>query len=97
MLHAFVKPFFSSRMLTYLLNRRVFTQARGFTFEHDRPQDLYVSEQVDPFSCGLRTYNTLKTILLRINEAFHNGILNSQHYSQAIWAPLITDVQPGKY
>lgn len=78
-------------------HRRIFTHERGFSFEHNHPQPLWCSPQIDIFSCGLRTYDIMKTLLMRLSEAFHNRLLDQQAYTPAMWGPMNSDVQVGKY
>lgn len=56
------------RVLLWQRLRAIFTRARGFEFAQTAPQALWYPQQNDNYSCGLRVYEILKTMMQRINE-----------------------------
>lgn len=90
------------------MDRRIFTRNLDFTFEHNGPQDLWVPGQLGPrdfFSCGLRVYDTMKTMLLRLNEAYNNDITDNvrtlliffviYHHSTFVYGGSLAALAPG--
>lgn len=89
---------------TWVWNRlqRIFTPERKFSWAATctAPQPLwYPKQNHDGFSCGFRTYDILRTMLLRINEQFLIGNENdgaNRGFNQSLWDNLSRDMVPGK-
>lgn len=66
------EPVRSAPLRIFLWKRlkEIFTQRRGFVFEKNDIEDFWFPQQNDPNSCGFRTYDILKTIMLRINDEY---------------------------
>lgn len=72
----------------------IFKPSRGFVFQNAEPDYVWFPTQYDPYSCGLRTYEIMRVLLERINEAYHVGAPGGFHPN--IWHDLSVDCQPGK-
>lgn len=73
--------------------QRILSPARGFTLQ-PAPQALWYPKQVDGYSCGLRVYEIMKTILARINEVELRMLPNG--FWDRMWDDLSCDFQPDK-
>lgn len=60
----------SLRIFLFARLQEIFTALRGFVFEQKEIQDFWFPTQNDYNSCGFRTYEILKTIMLRINDEY---------------------------
>lgn len=61
----------------------------------DQIKDLWFPTQLDGFTCGLRTYETLRVMIERINERYHlHGVDNL--YDDSLWDAMSGDFQPSK-
>lgn len=86
-----VDSFVWTRLHDIFTGRRRFTWAATCTAS----QPLWYPRQEDYFSCGLRSYQIMKTMLLRINEQF---LIDNQSggFHPSLWDPLSRDMVPGK-
>lgn len=69
----------------------ILSPARGFHFASAAPQPLWYPRQTDGFSCGLRVYDIMKTMVSRVNE-----LALGRSEDCGLWADLSADFQPDR-
>lgn len=78
----------SLEQFLYMRLRLILTERRGFTFKHNNPVRMWFPTQLDHYTCGLRTFEIIRVMMMRISQSAAEAGLKDGYDPKTIWKDL---------